>query len=172
MVRRSLAQSPEMRNPALSGEVDPVVSDSVWGSFRLETYSTDQACFLGQANIPPDVALSVGFRMEGYRSVDDFPERGHVVTTHDVHVLDSQELALRWDQIELHRIGNTDSYAVHSNPIDRSMYNTGLRVCFDKPPLAAPDIAYLLLRADPKDMPHNRIELGWRIVQPNPKAGG
>jgi len=163
MERNGLARSPSMHHPA-TGKLDPVPADGFMASFRLESYRAGRICFLGRANIPPEVASNVAFRMESYRTPDEYPARGHVATSREVQILDSQEVELRWKKIELAQIGSSHVYDMQATQTDRSMFNTGINVCFAEVPSS--DARYLVLQTDPNDpaMQHHRVGVSWRLV--------
>lgn len=163
--RYSLEHAPAMHHPA-SGKLDPIPSDSFMGSFRIESYTPARVCFLARVNVPPDVAKTVEFRLEGYRAPADYPTNAQLARTHDVTVLDVQELELRWKRIELAAIGGSHVYQMQRAETDRSMFNTGLDICFAQPHVPSADTRYLVIQTDPDDpaMQHHRVGAMWQLT--------
>ena len=168
--RTALEQSREIRNPALTGEVDPVVAEGfvgslstdLMGTIRLASYSPARACFLGQLNLPPEVVQNVAFRLEGYRTTEDFPERGQIITTRAVEVLGSGALQVRVHQLEVQTVTRS-AVILRDNPVDRSVVQTGVSICFDRPTVPSKDTTFMVLRPDPAaltDVP----AFSWRLV--------
>ncbi|HEU5059926.1 MAG TPA: hypothetical protein VFU21_25520 [Kofleriaceae bacterium] len=155
--RRAVAQTPPMINPALTRSVDPAVSSSWDSTYRMLSFSPREVCFLAEWNVPPHVAPSLQWQLEGWRSLDEDRRTVPRVVAHSIELVDRQVVA---------RIKKDDPPAADDVPPEiRAMAPplTPMRVCF-RPTVIQPETRYLLIWVEP-DARH-RTGAGWRLVPP------
>ncbi len=155
--RSALGQAPPMVNPALSHAVDPAVSSNWDSTYRLLSYSTSEACFLAEWNVPAHLAPSLHFKLEGWLSLGQERQTVPFVMSRSVEVLDGATVA---------RIKSAD------RPVDpaadpaaeaRAMAPplTPMRVCFP-PTVIRSQTRYLTIFVEYDA--HHRTGAGWRLV--------
>lgn len=168
--RKALLQAPEMDNPAVTGKVDPVVTGNWDSSFRMESYTPTEICFVVEWNVPPSLAPSLPFKLAGWRTAEETAGTAKTVTSTRVEVLDSATLAkVKHYDVSVNARGDRMT-AVERSDKEQAMYQTGMRVCFaDAKELLAP-ARYLVITVEAE---RHQTGAGWRLrsgttAKPNP----
>jgi len=157
--RSALAEAPPLVNPSLSGAVDPAVSSSWDSTYRMLSFSPDAACFLAEWDVPGQLARSVRFTLEGWRSLDEERRAVPSVASTSMEILDSQTVQ---------RIKANDPPVKDDVPPDVRALRpalTPMRVCF-APSVIRPQTRYLVIRLEVDDGSgrHHETGAGWRLV--------
>lgn len=159
--RQALGQAPPMVNPALARAVDAAASSSWDSTYRMLSYSAAEACFLAEWNVPPHLAESLEFRLEGWRSLDEDRSAVPSVRSRSVELLDRAAVA---------RIKANDPPIADEVPAEvRALAPplTPMRVCF-APTVIRADTRYLVISVEYDE--RHRTGAGWRLVAPR-RAG-
>ena len=159
-IRRSLAQSPAMVNPAITGVVDHTQGGNWDSAFMMISYTPEKACFLVEWNVPADVAPSLRFKLAGWRDANETLDKAPFRASNTVKVLDARTLATV-KHFDVHVGGN--SAAVMERPDkEQAMYETAMIVCFPDVAVVLQQAQYLLITVE-ADARH-RTGAGWRLV--------
>ncbi len=163
--KSALTHTPPMVNPALTQAADPVVSSSWDSTYRMLSFSPDEACFLAEWDVPASLAPGVRFRLEGWRSLDEERRAVPAVASSSMQILEPDALA---------RIKANDPPVADDVPPEiRAMRPrlTPMRVCFATW-VIRPDTRYLVIRLaiDEDSGRHHETGAGWRLVPPRAAA--
>jgi hypothetical protein len=159
-IRRSLAQSPAMVNPAITGVVDHTQGGNWDSAFMMISYAPDRACFLVEWNVPEDLAPSLRFKLAGWRSTKETTDTAPFRASNSVEVLDAKTLATV-KHYDVH-VGGRSALVVERPDKEQAMYHTAMRVCFPDVAVVLANAQYLLITVD-ADARH-RTAAGWRLV--------
>lgn len=165
-IRRSLAQSPAMVNPVITGVVDHTQAGNWDSAFMMVSYAPERACFLVEWNVPEDVAPSLRFKLAGWRSTSETTETAPFRASNSVEVLDAQTLATV-KHYDVHS-GGRSALIVERRDKEQAMYQTAMRVCFPDVAVVLEHAQYLLITVE-ADARH-RTGAGWRLVPPQSAA--
>jgi hypothetical protein len=164
--KSALGQAPPMVHPVLSGVADPAVSSSWDSTYRMLTFSSAEACFLAEWDVPAHLAPAVQFRLEGWRSLDEDRGRVAYVRSRSVEVLDQEVVA----QI---KAKDPPPRADDIPPEIRALKPrlTPMRVCFP-PGVIRSATRYLIIWLQVVDDGGRGHETGagWRLVPPRAAA--
>jgi hypothetical protein len=154
-----------MVNPALSRAADPAVSASWDSTYRMLSFSPVEVCLLAEWDVPSQLAPSVRFALEGWRSLDEDRSSVPSVTSSSMEILDGTAVA---------RIKANDPPAKDDAPPEiRALRSalTPMRVCFT-PSVIRPETHYLVIRlaVDESNGRHHETSGGWRLVAPRASA--
>jgi hypothetical protein len=157
---QSLRDAPEMIAPS-GGKVDPNPAGNWDSTFRMISYSEQQACFLAQWSVPPDWAPSLHFKLSGWRSLEDSNETAPFVTSTSVEVL-SAELLAKVEHYDGYYSDRAKMALIVARPDkEQTMYDTAMRVCFPSPRNVLASAKYLAITVEAD---HHRTGAGWRLV--------
>jgi hypothetical protein len=159
-IRRSLAQSPAMVNPAITGVVDHTQGGNWDSAFMMISYAPERACFLVEWNVPEDVAPSLRFKLAGWRNTNETTETAPFRASNSVEVLDAKTLATV-KHYDVHAGGNT-ALIVERPDKEQAMYQTAMRVCFPDVAVVLEKAQYLLITVEADE--RHRTGAGWRLV--------
>jgi hypothetical protein len=150
-----------MVNPALSQAADPAVSSSWDSTYRMLTFSPTEVCFLAEWDVPSQLAPSVRFTLEGWRSRDE--DRSAVPSVGS----SSMEIMARPDVASLK--ANDPPVKDDAPPEVRALRPqlTPMRVCFPSS-VIHPETHYLVIQLaiDESNGRHHETGAGWRLVPP------
>jgi hypothetical protein len=159
--RSALAQTPPMVNPALTQTVDPAISASWDSTYRLVSFSPAEVCFLAEWDVPSQLAPTVRFSLEGWRSLDD--DRGTVPS------VVSSSMELLTDEGVAHIKANDAPAKDDAPPEVRALRpgRTPMRVCFPSSVIGS-ETHYLVIKlaVDEPNGRHHETAGGWRLVAP------
>lgn len=108
--------------------------------------ATIACCVLSGGAASPDKKFRTALEQsrEGYRTAEDFPKRGQIITTRAVEVLGGGELQARVHHLEVQAVTRS-AVILRDKPVDRSIVPTGVSICFDRPTVPAKDTTFLVL---------------------------
>jgi hypothetical protein len=158
----ALASAPPMVNPALSHAADPAVSASWDSTYRMLSFSPAEVCFLAEWDVPSQLAPSVRFTLEGWRSLDEERSTVPSVASSSMELMDREAVT---------SIKANDAPVKDDAPPEiRAMRPTltAMHVCFP-PSVIRPETGYLVLRleVDESNGRHHETGAGWRLLAPS-----
>lgn len=160
--RSALGQSPPMVNPAVSAAADPAIASSWDSTYRMLTFSSSEACFLAEWDVPAQLAPSVHFVLEGWRSTDDDRAKVPSVAPTSMEIMDADAVAA----VKANDAPVNDGTPAEVRALRPKL--TPMRVCF--PPSAiTSETHYLVLRLsiDEANGRHHETGASWRLVPPH-----